>query len=74
MKKYIFAMLVLVTLLGCKEEPPVPPVTTELNGATYELEFSENFNSMDDINENWNVFIDSSITSSLLRVGASYKF
>ena len=24
--------------------------------------------------ENWNVFIDSSITSSLLRVGASYKF
>ena len=56
MKKYIFAMLVLVTLLGCKKEPPVPPVTTELNGATYELEFSENFNSMDDINENWNVF------------------
>ena len=35
MKKSIFVMLVLVTLLGCKTEPPE---TTELNGATYELD------------------------------------
>lgn len=46
MKKSIFVMLVLVTLLGCKTEPPEPPAppeTTELNGATYELEFSDDF-------------------------------
>ena len=40
MKKSIFVMLVLVTLLGCKTEPPE---TTELNGATYELEWEDNF-------------------------------
>ena len=46
MKKSIFVMLVLVTLLGCKTEPPEPPAppeTSELNGATYELEFSDDF-------------------------------
>ena len=46
MKKSIFVMLVLVTLLGCKTEPPEPPAppeTSELNGATYELEWEDNF-------------------------------
>ena len=45
--KKLLLLLPLLILAGCAKEsvPAEPPETTEVNGATYELEFSENFNS-----------------------------
>ena len=45
--KKLLLLLPLLILAGCAKEsvPAEPPETTEVNGATYELEFSGNFNS-----------------------------
>ncbi len=43
MKKCLL-LLPLLILIGCSKEA-VPPETTELAGVTYELEYSDAFNS-----------------------------
>ncbi len=62
MKKCLL-LLPLLILIGCSKEavptepavPAVPPETTELAGVTYELEYSDDFNSSDTIYKNWGI-------------------
>lgn len=50
MKKILLGIIPLI-LVGCSMAPDVPAELTEVNGSTYELEFSENFDSKTTLHE-----------------------